>query len=62
MGCSPNDDMDGFVIDPGSLQRDRLISYKLIICQDYILQTSIDLLKENDFSLKKKSQKEDNIP
>ena len=37
----------------GVLQGDTLAPYMFIICQDYVLQTSIDLKKENGFILKK---------
>ena len=35
------------------LQGDTLVLYLLIICQDYVLRTAIDLIKENSFTLKK---------
>ena len=44
-----------------SLQRGTLASYMFIICLDYVPQTSIDLIKENGFKLKKKTQGSDNI-
>ena len=34
------------------LQGDTLEPYLFIICVDYVLQTTIDLIKENDFTLK----------
>ena len=37
----------------GVLQRDTLAPYMLIIFLDYVLQTLIDLMKENRFALKK---------
>ena len=37
----------------GVLERDTLASYLFIICQDYGLRTSIDLMKENGFKLAK---------
>ena len=43
------------------LQGDTLFPYLFIICQDYILQTSTDLIKENSFTLKKR-QEADDIP
>ena len=35
------------------LQEDTLAPYLFIICIDYVLGTSIDLMKENGFTLKK---------
>ena len=35
------------------LQRDRLGPHLFIICLDNMLQTSIDIIKENGFTLKK---------
>ena len=42
----------GFDIVAGLLQGYKLALYFCIICLDYILQTSIDLQKENSFTLK----------
>ena len=42
-----------FDIVAGVLQEDTLVSYLLIICLDYVLRTSVDLIKENDFTLAK---------
>ena len=42
-----------FDIVAGVLQGDTLAPYLFIICQDYVIQTSIDLIKENGFTLKK---------
>ena len=40
------------------LQEDAFKQYLFINCQDYVLRTSIDLIKENSFSLKRdKKQK-----
>ena len=36
------------------LQGDTLAPYQFIICPDYVLRTSVDLLKENGFTLAKK--------
>ena len=47
-------DIDLFDIVAGVLQGDTLAPYLFIICQDFVLQTSIDLMKENGFTLKKK--------
>ena len=50
MVCSPDGDIDFFDIFAGILQRDTLTSYLFIICLDYVLQSSIDLMKENDYA------------
>ena len=42
-----------FNIVAGILQEDTLVSYLFILCWDYILWTSIDLIKGNSFTLKK---------
>ena len=44
---------DFFDFIAGVLQKDTLASYLFIICQDYVLEMSIDLMKENGFTLKK---------
>ena len=44
---SPDDNTDFFDIVTGVLQGDTLASFLLIIWLDYVLQTSIDLMKEN---------------
>ena len=49
----PDGDTDFFDIVAGVLQEDMLALYLFIICQDYLLQMSIDLIKENGFTLKK---------
>ncbi len=46
-------DTDFFDIVTGVLRGDTLASYLFIICLDYLLRTSIDLMKENGFTLKK---------
>ena len=46
-------DTDFFDIVAGVLQGDTLAPYLFIICLDYILQISIDLMKEIGFMLKK---------
>ena len=50
-------DTDYFVIVAGVLQRDTLTLYMLIICLDQVLQTSIDIKKENGFTQAKKEAK-----
>ena len=44
---------DFFDIVAGMLQGDTLAPYLFIICFDYMLRTSIDLMKENGFTLVK---------
>ena len=51
--CSPAGDTDYFDIVAAVLQTDTLASYLFIICLDYVLRMSIDLMKENDFKLAK---------
>ena len=46
-------DTDYFIIVADVLQGDTLAPYLLIIFLDYVLRTSIDLLKENGFKLSK---------
>ena len=41
----------------GVLQGDTLAPYLFIICLDYVLRTSIDKIKENDFERTKKSRR-----
>ena len=52
MVCSPDCDTN-FDIVARVLQGDTLVLCMFIICQDYVLQKSIDLIKENGFTLKK---------
>ena len=49
--CSPDGDTDYFDIVGGVVQGDTLAPYLFIICLDYMLRTSIDLMKENGFKL-----------
>ena len=51
--CSPDGDTDFFDIVAGVLQGYTLAPYLFIFCLDYVIQTSIDLMKENGFTLKK---------
>ena len=44
---SPDGDTDFFDILVGVLLRDSLAPYLLIRCQDYVLRTSIDLIKSH---------------
>ena len=50
---SPDDDTDYFDIVEGVLQGDTLAPYLFIICLDYVLWMSIDLMKDNGFKLAK---------
>ena len=50
---SPDGDTDCFEIVAGVLQANTLVPCLIIICRDYVLRTSIDLLKENGFKLAK---------
>ena len=51
---SPDGDTEYFDILAGGLQGDTLAPYLFIICLDYVLRTSIDKIKENNFELTKK--------
>ena len=46
-------DTDYFDIVAGVLQGDTFVPYLFIICLDYVLRTSIDLMKDNGFKLAK---------
>ena len=50
----PDGDTECFDIVAGVLQADTLAPYLCIICQEYVLRTSIDTIKENGFELTKK--------
>ena len=50
---SPDGDTDYFDIGAGVLQEDVLALYMFIICLNNVLRTSIDLMKENGFTLAK---------
>ena len=52
--CSPDGDTEYFDIVAGVLQGDTLAPYLFIICLDYVLRTSINKIRENDFELTKK--------
>ena len=49
----PDGDTSFFIIVAGILKGDILAPYLFLICQDYALQMSIDLIKEYGFTLKK---------
>ena len=54
----PDGDTDYFDIVAGVLQGDTLASYLFIICQDYMLRMSIDIMKKKRFQADKgKKQK-----
>ena len=44
------------------MQRNTLAPYMFVICLDYIIQTLIDLIKENGFTLKKKKARSRRYP
>ena len=50
---SPDRDTEFFDNVIGVLQRDTLTPILFILCLDYILRTSTDLIRENGFTLKK---------
>ena len=51
--CSLDGDTDYFDIAVIVLQRGTLAPHQCNICLDYVLRTSIDLMKENGFMLEK---------
>ena len=54
---SPDGDTDSFDIVAGVLQGDTLSQYLLIIYLNYVLRTSIDIMKDNGFKLEKERSK-----
>ena len=50
---SPDEDTDFFDIVTGVLQKYTLAPYLFIICLDYVFRMSIDLMRENGFTLAK---------
>ena len=56
---SPDGDTEYFDIVAGVLQGDTLALYLFIICQDYVLRTSIDKIRENGFERTKEKEAED---
>ena len=54
---SSDGDTEFFDIVLGVLQGDTLAPYLFIICLDYVLRTSVDIMKENGFTLKKARNK-----
>ena len=59
--CSPDGDTNLFDIVAGVLQGDTLASYLPIICLDYILRTSLDLIRGNGFTLKSRHNPAESI-
>ena len=55
--CSPDGDTDNVYIVAGVLQVDTSAPYLFTICIDYVLRTSVDLMKENSFTLAKTRSK-----
>ena len=53
--CSPDRETEYFNIVAGVLQGDKLTPYLFIICLNYVLRLSIDLMKENGFKLAKET-------
>ena len=51
--CSLNGDTDYFDIVAGVQQRNILDPYLFIICLNYVIRTSIDIMKDNGFKLAK---------
>ena len=54
---SQDGDTDYFDIVVGVLQDDTLAPYLFIICLDYVLRMSIDMMKGNSFKLAKERSK-----
>ena len=50
---SPDRHTDYFDIVAGVLQKDTLVTYLFIIFLDYVLRTSIDIIKVNGFKIAK---------
>ena len=60
MSRSPGGNTDFFAVVAGVLQGDTLAQYMFVIYQDYVLQMSIDQIK-NHYTLKKR-QEADDVP
>ena len=52
--CSPDGDTDYFYIVSGVLPGDTLAPYLFIICIDYMLWTSVNIMKDNGKGKKQK--------
>ena len=59
---TPAGDTDFFDVDTGVLLENTLAPYMFKTFRDYELSASIDLIKENGFTLKKRKQKADDNP
>ena len=59
---SPDGDTEYIDIVAGVLRGDTLAPYLFIICLDYVLRTSIDKIRENDFKLTKKKSRRYYLP
>ena len=55
--CSPDEDTDYFNIVVGVLLGSTLAPNLFIICLDYVVRTSMDLMKENGFKLAKEKSR-----
>ena len=55
-------DVDFFDIVSGILKLDTLVPFLFIIRLDYVLQTLVDLIKENGITQKKRREKADDTP
>ena len=60
MGCSPDGDTDFFNIVTEVFEGDTLALYLFILCLDYLFRTSINLIRENGFALKKADKRSKN--
>ena len=56
---SPDGDTDYFDFGAGVLQGDILAPYLFIICLDYAFRMSVDLMKDNGFTLGEKKRNRD---
>ena len=52
--CLSDGDTNFFDIVSGVLRGDTLVPYTFIICVDYVIQMLVNLIKENDFTLKER--------
>ena len=59
---SPDGEIDYFDMVAGVLQGDTLAPYLFIICLDYVLRTSIDIMKDNGFKLAKERSRRSYLP
>ena len=59
--CFPGRGTDYFDIVAGMLQGDTLAPYLFIISLNYVLRTSIDIMKDNGFRLTKEKSRQFNV-